>query len=88
VKSVIRVNTKTEPIPSTKLFAKVAKHSIANMSARISTILIVGGTAGIGEQFARRFHSLGKKVIVTGRNQNKLKELAAELSGLETRTVN
>ncbi|KAH7382522.1 hypothetical protein DE146DRAFT_623361 [Phaeosphaeria sp. MPI-PUGE-AT-0046c] len=55
------------------------------MSARVGTILIVGGTAGIGEQLAHRFHSLGKKVIVTGRNQDKLTAMAQELGGLEVR---
>jgi short-subunit dehydrogenase involved in D-alanine esterification of teichoic acids len=57
------------------------------MSSRFETILIIGGTSGIGEQFVRRFHGLGKKVIVTGRNQDKLNQLAQELSGLETRRV-
>jgi uncharacterized oxidoreductase len=57
------------------------------MSARIDTILILGATGGIGEALARRFHSLGKKVIATGRRQQKLTELAQELPGLETRVV-
>lgn len=57
------------------------------MSERIKTVLIIGGTSGIGEAFARRFHSLGKKVIVKGRNQEKLKTLSQDLSGLEAREV-
>ncbi|EFX02592.1 short chain dehydrogenase reductase [Grosmannia clavigera kw1407] len=57
------------------------------MSARINTILILGAAGGIGEALARRFHALGKKVIVTGREQNKQKlaNLAADLPGLDTR---
>ncbi|KAF1978307.1 NAD(P)-binding protein [Bimuria novae-zelandiae CBS 107.79] len=55
------------------------------MSSRINTILIVGGTTGIGEQLARRFYGLGKKVIITGRRQSGLAALAQELNGLETR---
>ncbi|OCL05427.1 NAD(P)-binding protein [Glonium stellatum] len=55
------------------------------MSSRINTILIIGGTSGIGEAFARRFHGMGKKVIVTGRSQDKLQALAKELDEIETR---
>ncbi|KAL9004069.1 MAG: hypothetical protein Q9188_003104 [Gyalolechia gomerana] len=57
------------------------------MSARIDTILILGATRGIGEALARRFHSLGKKVIVTGRwhERQKLSQLAQDLPGLHFR---
>lgn len=59
------------------------------MSARIDTILILGATRGIGEALARRFHSLGKKVIATGRGQDqeKLSQLAQDLPGLDVRVV-
>ena len=49
------------------------------MSATINTILIIGATSGLGEQFARRFHALGKKVIVTGRRGDRLASLKSEL---------
>jgi uncharacterized oxidoreductase len=39
-----------------------------------NTILITGGTSGFGLEFAKRFLSLGNKVIITGRNQEKLDE--------------
>ncbi|KAI1478466.1 hypothetical protein K445DRAFT_357145 [Daldinia sp. EC12] len=55
------------------------------MSSRINTILIIGATSGLGEAFARRFHSLGKKVIATGRRKDRLDALAQELKGLDTR---
>lgn len=57
------------------------------MTSRMNTVLVVGGTTGIGEQLVRRFHALGKKVIVTGRNEAGLSALAKELNGLETRQV-
>lgn len=59
------------------------------MSARIRTILILGASGGLGEQIARRFHALGKKVIVTAREQdrNELTQLARELHSLEFRIV-
>ena len=49
------------------------------MSASIKTILIIGATSGLGEQFARRFHGLGKKVIITGRRGDRLASLKSEL---------
>lgn len=57
------------------------------MASRMGSILIIGATAGIGEAFTRRFHSLGKTVIATGRNQDKLNAMAKELPGLQTRQV-
>ncbi|KAK5163563.1 uncharacterized protein LTR77_010512 [Saxophila tyrrhenica] len=33
------------------------------MSASMNTILIVGGTSGIGEACAKRFHAMGKKTL-------------------------
>lgn len=57
------------------------------MSSQIGTILLIGSTSGIGEALTRRFHDMGKKVIVTGRDRAKLAALAAELNSLETRHV-
>ncbi|KIV99567.1 uncharacterized protein PV09_08745 [Verruconis gallopava] len=54
------------------------------MSASMNTILVIGGTSGIGENFARRFHKMGKSVIVTGRREQKLAELKDSMSGLQT----
>ena len=45
----------------------------------MSTILLFGSTGGIGETFARAFHNMGKKVIITGRREARLTELAQEL---------
>ena len=43
------------------------------------TILITGGSAGIGLAFALKFLELGNEVIVTGRRQPVLDEVKAKL---------
>nr|POE96934.1 putative oxidoreductase dlte [Quercus suber] len=57
------------------------------MSASIKTILILGGTSGIGAAFASRFHAQGKKVIVTGRRETRLDELKAAHAGMESHVM-
>jgi len=44
------------------------------MELKGKTILITGGTAGIGLEAAKQFLANGAKVIITGRNQEKLDE--------------
>src|SRR5437879_10595133 len=48
------------------------------------TILITGGSAGIGLAFALKFLELGNQVIVTGRRQSVLDELRANYAKLHT----
>lgn len=48
------------------------------------TILITGGSAGIGLAFALKFLELGNKVIVTGRRQAVLDEVKARYPALHT----
>lgn len=50
----------------------------------MNTILVIGGTSGIGENFVKRFHQMGKRLIVTGRRANKLAEMEKSLLGLST----
>lgn len=42
------------------------------------TILITGGTSGIGLGFAKRFAELGNKVIITARNATRLQAVLSE----------
>ena len=48
------------------------------------TILITGGTSGIGLELARQLLTRGNTVIVTGRKQDALDAAAAGLPGLQT----
>jgi len=48
----------------------------------VKKILITGATSGIGEELARRFHSEGKKVIISGRNEERLREISSECPGM------
>jgi uncharacterized oxidoreductase len=48
------------------------------------TILITGGSAGIGLAFARKFLEFGNMVIVTGRRQTVLNEVKAKYPDLYT----
>lgn len=54
------------------------------MLSQLSNILVIGGTSGLGEAFARALHSQGKSVIITGRRSDRLSKLASELPGLRT----
>ncbi len=53
-----------------------------NLTGR--TILITGGSAGIGLAFALKFVELGNEVIVTGRRQAVLDEVKAKYAKLHT----
>jgi uncharacterized oxidoreductase len=54
------------------------------MNLKNRTILITGGSAGIGLAFALKFVELGNKVIVTGRRQSTLDEVKARHPKLHT----
>lgn len=49
------------------------------MTTSNNTILITGGSAGIGLEIARLFSNLNNRVIITGRNEERLKQAAAQL---------
>ena len=48
------------------------------------TILITGGTSGIGFEMARQLLARGNTVLITGRDQRKLEEAKSALRGAHT----
>jgi NAD(P)-dependent dehydrogenase (short-subunit alcohol dehydrogenase family) len=48
------------------------------------TVVVIGGTAGIGLETARRARAEGASVILTGRNPERLKQAARELAAQRT----
>ncbi|MEO3403275.1 SDR family NAD(P)-dependent oxidoreductase [Mucilaginibacter sp. CAU 1740] len=54
------------------------------MDLKIATLLITGGSDGIGKGLAKRFIEAGSTVIITGRDESKLKQAADEMPGLHT----
>ena len=52
------------------------------MKTNGNTILITGGSAGIGFELAKQFSKLGNKVLITGRNEERLKQAADQLENV------
>ena len=52
------------------------------MKTNGNTILITGGSSGIGFEMAKKFLSLGNTVVITGRNIDKLDKAKKSLEGV------
>lgn len=56
---------------------------MAAMNLSAKTVLITGGTSGIGLELARRFLAMGNVVIITGRDEARLQAAQRELPGVK-----
>ena len=54
------------------------------MNLHQHTILITGGTSGLGLEFARQLLALGNTVLITGRDQARLNQARQQLPGVHT----
>ncbi len=52
------------------------------MNTTNNTVLITGGSAGIGFEVARQFAARGNKVIIAGRNAERLQKAASQILGV------
>jgi uncharacterized oxidoreductase len=52
------------------------------MKTTHNTVLVTGGSAGIGFEIARSFSKLGNQVIIIGRNSERLRNAASQLPGV------
>lgn len=50
-----------------------------------NTVLITGGTSGLGEAFAEAFYQAGSTVIICGRRAGRLEKMAQRFPGMQTR---
>ena len=48
------------------------------------TVVVIGGSAGIGLETARRARAEGAKVVLTGRNPERLQQAAREVDAMST----
>ena len=74
IKEIIRKISPNPPAVSAEI---VLTQSSKKLEGK--RIIVTGGTGGIGQAMAKRFVDEGAKVLVTGRNEAKLKNIAAEL---------
>jgi NAD(P)-dependent dehydrogenase (short-subunit alcohol dehydrogenase family) len=64
--------------------ASIASHSSSELELAGQTVVVIGGSAGIGLATARKASAEGAKVILTGRDPERLQSAASKLDALST----
>ena len=57
-------------------------YKIVKMKIQNSNVLITGGSSGIGKETAKQFIAKGATVVITGRDETKLKQIAKETGSI------
>jgi NAD(P)-dependent dehydrogenase (short-subunit alcohol dehydrogenase family) len=66
-------------MPTTTTSARKREHALAGQ-----TVVVIGGSAGIGLETARRARTEGANVVLTARNRERLQHAALELDALSS----
>ena len=74
IKQLINSIIKTKQVRTANI-----TYSSPNELLKGKRIVLTGGTGGIGTAMAKRFVDEGAKLLITGRNQDKLQQLTSEL---------
>src|SRR5262245_31297815 len=73
-------------LPTCRLRGDAMENARSEPALRGQTVVVIGGSAGIGLETARRARAEGADVILTARNQQHLKRAADEV-GARTATA-
>lgn len=66
-------------VPERKVYANIS-YLAPNEMLRGRAALVTGGTSGIGYEIAKAFINAGAKVVITGRNEQKLSKACAAIN--------
>src|ERR1700723_4306108 len=72
------------PIGGTMSTATTTSHIQREPELLGQTVVVIGGSAGIGFETARRARAEGAKVILAARNPERLKRAASEVDAMST----